>query len=73
MIKDVENRNPYALFVGVQVGLTVMENDMDISLKIMVQLGFPCGSSGKEPAGQCRRCRRHRYGPWVRKIPQRRT
>ena len=25
------------------------------------------GANGKEPAGQCRRCRRHMFDPWVRK------
>ena len=30
------------------------------------------GASGKEPACQCRRCRRHGFDPWVRKIPWRR-
>ena len=29
-------------------------------------------SSGKESACQCRRHRRHRFDPWVRKIPWRR-
>ena len=24
--------------------------------------------SGKEPACQCRRCKRHTFDPWVRKI-----
>ena len=28
------------------------------------------GSSGKESAYQCRRCRRHRNDPWVGKIPR---
>ena len=28
---------------------------------------------GKEPACQCRRCKRHRFNPWVGKIPNRRT
>ena len=28
--------------------------------------GFP---SAKEPACQCRRCKRHRFDPWIRKIP----
>ena len=28
--------------------------------------------SGKEPASQCRRCRRHGFHPWVGKIPYRR-
>ena len=32
-------------------------------------LGFPGGISGKESACQCRRCKRCRFYPWVRKIP----
>ena len=37
--------------------------------------GFPGGASGKEPACQCRRLKRYRYGfdPWVGKIPWRRA
>ena len=34
--------------------------------------GFPAGTSGKEPACLCRRRRRPRFDPWVRKIPWRR-
>ena len=34
--------------------------------------GFPGGASGKELACQCRRHRRRRFDPWVRKIPRRR-
>ena len=33
---------------------------------------FPGGSSGKEPACQCRRHKRWGFDPWVRKIPWRR-
>jgi len=33
---------------------------------------FPVGVSGKEPACQCRRCKRCRLDFWVRKIPWRR-
>ena len=33
----------------------------------------PSGKSGKEPACQCRRCKRHRFSPCVRKIPWRRA
>ena len=33
--------------------------------------GFPGSASGKEPACQCRRCRRHRFNPWIRKMPWR--
>ena len=35
--------------------------------------GFLGGASGKEPTCQCRRCKRHRFNPWVRKIPWRRA
>jgi len=35
-------------------------------------LGFPSGGSGKESACQCRRCKRHRFDPWVGKISWRR-
>ena len=35
--------------------------------------GFPGGTSGKEPACQCRRCKRHGFDPWVGKIPWRRA
>ena len=35
-------------------------------------MGFPGGASGKEPAYQCRRHKRHRFSPWVRKMPWRR-
>ena len=31
------------------------------------------GDSGKEPACQCRRCKRLRFNPWVLKIPWRRA
>ena len=34
--------------------------------------GFPGGAGGKEPACQCRRCKRHRFDPWIGKIPWRR-
>ena len=34
---------------------------------------FPGGSAGKEPACQCRRAKRCRFDPWVRKIPWRRA
>ena len=34
---------------------------------------FPDGASGKEPACQCKRWRRHRFDPWVWKVPWRRA
>ena len=36
-------------------------------------LCFPGGASGKEPACQCKKCKRRRFDPWVRKIPWRRA
>ena len=36
-------------------------------------MGFPGGASGKEPACQCRRHKRHGFNPWVMKIPWRRA
>ena len=35
---------------------------------ICVPEGFPGGASGKEPTCQCRRHKRPRFSPWVRKI-----
>ena len=36
-------------------------------------MGFPGGTSGKEVACQCRRCKRQGFDPWVGKIPWRRA
>ena len=36
-------------------------------------LGFPGGASGKEPACQCRRCKKCGFDPWVWKIPWRKA
>ena len=44
------------------------------SLKALYKVwGFPGGAGGKESTCQCRRCQRHRFDPWVRKIPWRRA
>ena len=37
-----------------------------------IREGFPGGAGGKEFACQCRRCKRSKFDPWVRKIPWRR-
>ena len=42
------------------------------SIKVDITLGFPGSTSGKEPICQCRRHKRHRFNPWIRKIPWRR-
>ena len=44
-----------------------------LPLRASLFLGFPGGASGKEPACQCRRCKRYRFDPWVGKIPWRRA
>ena len=36
-------------------------------------MDFPGNASGEEPACQCKRCKRCRFSPWVRKISQRRA
>ena len=38
-----------------------------------LRLGFPGGTSGKESDCQCRKCKRHGFDPWFRKIPWRRA
>jgi len=38
-------------------------------MKLIISKGFSGGASGKESTCQCRRCKRHRFDPWVRKIP----
>ena len=43
-----------------------------IPCRPLFALGFPGGTSGKEPACHCWRHKRHGFDPWVRKIPWRR-
>ena len=35
--------------------------------------GFPVNASDKEPTYQCRRHKRYRFDPWIRKLPWRRA
>ena len=44
----------------------------ELKLKLMHH-GLPGGASDKEPTCQCRRRQRHKFDPWVRKIPRRRA
>ena len=41
-------------------------------MEVQLFTGFPGSASGKELACQCRRCKRHRFDPWVGKILWRR-
>ena len=34
-----------------------------------IDKGFPGGARGKESTCQCKRCERHGFDPWIRKIP----
>ena len=40
-----------------------------LELPYMVGTGFPGGASGKEPACQSRRHKRHIFNSWVRSVP----
>ena len=42
-------------------------------LVVRNERGFPGGTSGKEPACECRRHKRHGFDQWVGKIPWRRA
>ena len=43
------------------------------SFFFLINLGFPGGASGKEPACQCRRHKRSGFDPWGGKVPWRRA
>ena len=48
-----------------------LEHSEHVSLSL-TPLGCPGGTSGEESAFQFKRCKKHRFNPWVRKIPWRR-
>ena len=45
---------------------------MLITAAVSHRKGFPSEASGKELACQGRRCKRHRFDPWIGKVPWRR-
>ena len=47
--------------------------DKSLFLHIYILGVFPVGTSGKDPACQCMRCKRRGFDPWVGKIPWRRS
>ena len=49
------------------------ESDTTEATQQQQQQGFPGGASGKEPACQCRRCKRYGFDPQVGKISWRRA
>ena len=67
---DIENK----LAVTEMVTRVVRRTNYDVGINIHTLVCiFPGGSSGKEPAYQCRRHQRHGFDPWVRKICWRRS
>ena len=59
-------------FTGMPVVNKVRKESLPLERR-EIRRGFPSGASGKEPACQCRRCKRHGFDPWVGKIPWRRA
>ena len=49
------------------------QNNLSISVLNYCGVGFPGGTSGKEPACQYRRPKRYRFDPWVGKNPWRKA
>ena len=66
-MKDLEEYLVYHTFTKFCFRLLLL-----ILINISI-LGFPGGSSGKEPGCQCRRLKRCGFDPWVWKIPWRRA
>ena len=56
------------MMVGRILNLASLETFFPLTVLVT---GLPGGASGKESACQCRRCKRCRFDPWVRKIPWR--
>ena len=46
--------------------------DDSVIVEYNMRMGFPDGAVDKESAYQCRRHKRHRFDPWVKKVPWRR-
>ena len=59
--QNSERRSQYSTSVECKMNLALMLGEPFP--------GFQGGVRVKESACQCRRCRRHRFDPWVRKIP----
>ena len=55
--------------------VSIKKSGLELSLGIcwVCIWGFLGGASGKEPACQCKRCKRWEFDRWVRKIPWRKT
>ena len=51
----------------------MVPNKLQQKINVYLTLGFPGGASGIEPTCQCKRHKRCRCDPWVRKIPWRKA
>ena len=51
----------------------MVPNKLQQKINVHLTLGFPGGTSGIEAACQCKRHKRYRCDPWVRKIPGRKA
>ena len=58
---------------SLEVKLQFISIEKKILIEVQLRRCFPGGASGKEPAYQCWRHKRHRFVPWVGKIPWRRA
>ena len=57
-----------------EIKITFSKIQSPENVQIIASLrGFLGGTSGKEPACQCRRLKRLRFNPWVRKVALRKT
>ena len=66
-------------FTVVLICISLMANTVENIFKYLLSIntyihihtyrGFLGGPSGKETACQCKKHKRHRFDPWVRKIP----
>ena len=65
-------------YMGLSISFYYVRVTAKINLEILglhreIYMGFPAGTSGKELTCKCRRHKRRRFSPWVRKIPWRRA
>ena len=65
----LKNFPQFVVIHTVQSFVIVNKAEVDVFLE---KYGFPGGASVKEPTCLCRRCKKSRFSPWVRKIPWRR-
>ena len=58
-----------ALFSRKFASLSEIRVCVCVCVYIYIYVSFPGSASGKESACQYRRCKRHKFDPWIGKIP----